>query len=190
MPRTFELSFSEWTAAKLSNLRMEYRRFPALPASRAVQGYELRTFLAGDESAWAEILAAGDLGTWDRARIDRLLAGERGQAPLDGVFFATFRGQPIATAHLEMREESGAICSELSWVAVLPAHRGRNLGYPLCRAALAYAQSAGHAYVYLKTQDFRLGAIKTYLRLGFEPVMLDSMHEDRWNELRPMITGG
>jgi mycothiol synthase len=179
-----ELSSSQFTEAKISNLRMEYRRFPELPAARAVEGYELRTFRAGDESAWLAILSASDLGEWDRARIDRLIAGERGHLPLDGAFFATFRGEPVATAHAEMRDGG---CSELSWVAVLPEHRGRNLAYPLCRAVLAYAQSAGHPYVILKTQDFRISAIKTYLRLGFEPKMEDPTHRQRWSELREFL---
>jgi mycothiol synthase len=183
--RPHELSSSQFAEAKISNLRMEYRRFPQLPAPRDGEGYELRTFRAGDESAWVDILAACDLGAWDRARIDRLIAGERGTLPLEGAFFATFRGEPIATAHAEMREEG---CSELSWVAVLPEHRGKNLAYPLCRAVLAYAQSAGHPYVILKTQDFRIGAIKTYFKLGFEPKMEDATHPQRWDDLRAIIS--
>jgi mycothiol synthase len=166
---------------------MEYRRFPELPTRREVEGYELRTFQAEDESAWAAILAASDLGVWDRARVDRLIAGERGAVPREGAFFATFRGAPVATAHLEMRDDAGTVCSELSWVAVLPEHRGRNLAYPLCRAVLAYAQSAGHPYVILKTQDFRIGAIKTYFNLGFEPKMEDPTQLQRWNDLRAII---
>jgi mycothiol synthase len=167
---------------------MEYRRLPELPAPLQVAGYELRAFQAGDESAWVAILSASDLGVWDRARIDRLIAGERGAVPLEGAFFATFRGEPVGTAHLEMREDGDTVCSELSWVAVLPEHRGRNLGYPLCRAALAYARSAGHPYVILKTQDFRVGAIKTYLRLGFEPTMEDPSHPERWRQLLHVLS--
>ena len=63
----------------------------------------------------------------------------------------------------------------------------RGLAYPLCRAVLAYAQSAGHRYVILKTQDFRLGAIKTYLRMGFEPKMEDPTHQERWEELQQIL---
>lgn len=182
--RAYELSSSQFAEAKLSNLRMEYRRFPELPAARSAEEYELRTYRPGDESAWTQILAASDLGEWDEARVRRMIAGERGLLPLEGAIFALFAGQLVATAHAEMRDGG---CSELSWVAVLPAHRGRGLAYPICRAVLEYARSAGHPYVILKTQDFRLPAINTYLRLGFEPVMQDPSHAERWKHIRERI---
>jgi mycothiol synthase len=74
--------------------------------------------------------------------------------------------------------------SELGWVVVEPAHRGRGLGELVCRGALGYVGALGHRYAYLLTEDFRRAAIKTYLRLGFEPEILDASHPARWAALR------
>ena len=53
---------------------------------------------------------------------------------------------------------------------------GKNLGYSLSLAALNYFRKKGIKEVFLYTDDFRLPAIKTYLKLGFKPVILDKFH--------------
>jgi len=50
--------------------------------------------------------------------------------------------------------------------------------YPKCR----YSESSPRNS--RTTQDFRLTAIKTYLRLGFEPEITEPDHRARWDELR------
>jgi len=172
-----------------SQLRMGFTQFDSLRAPELPPGYGLRTFRPGDEEPWIALLATGDFGEWDRPRLDRLLSGERAPLPLDGVFFAT-RGEQIVGAacvflHLG---ESGDV-PELGWVAVHPAHRGHGLGLQVCRAALRFIRDRGHGYAYLLTEEFRLPAIKTYLRLGFEPEMLDATQPARWEALRRVLAG-
>jgi hypothetical protein len=55
---------------------------------------------------------------------------------------------------------------------------------------LCFAKSIQHHYTYLTTQDFRVSAIKTYLRLGFEPELTEADHCARWNELRRITAVG
>jgi len=43
--------------------------------------------------------------------------------------------------------------------------------------------SAGYRHVYLKTDDWRLPAIKTYLKLGFLPFLFSPDMEGRWREV-------
>jgi mycothiol synthase len=182
--RLYQLSLAEWNAAGVTQLRMGFARFTDMPAARPVSGYEFRTYRPGDEEAWLDTLSTGDFGVWERARLDRMLAGERAPLPLEGVVFATSNDVPVGVATLFLYERSGSPYSELGWVAVRPEHRGRGLAYEVCRRVLLFAKSAKHHYTYLTTQDFRLGAIKTYLRLGFEPEITEPDHCARWHELR------
>ena len=188
--RLDQLSPAEWDAAGVTQLRMGFSRFPDTPPSQPVIGYGFRTYRSGDEGAWLDTLTTGDFGEWDRARLDRMLAGERAPLPPAGVVFATSNDVPIGVANLFIYEWSGGPYSELGWVAVRPEHRGRGLAYEVCRRGLLFAKSLKHHYTYLTTEDFRLSAIKTYLRLGFEPEITEPDHRARWDELRRITAVG
>jgi mycothiol synthase len=166
--------------ASVPQLRMGYRGLATLQAPRLPPGYDLRTFQPGDEEAWIALLNTGDFGEWDRVRLDRMLAGERASIPHDGIFFATHQGQSVGAACTFLYPDA----AELGWVVVHPDHRGYGLSLQLCRAVLAFSQARGYDYVYLKTEDFRLAAIKTYLRVGFEPEMVDPAHPAWWAAAR------
>lgn len=172
-----------------TQLRMGFTLFDALPAPRPASGYGLRTYRPGDEEPWIGILSTGDFGAWDRPRLDRMLAGERAPLPRDGIVFTTWEDRPVGTACVFLHPGEGGDVAELGWVAVHPAHRGRGLGFAVCRAALGFARDAGHGYAYLLTEDFRLSAIGMYLRLGFEPEMTDPSHPARWAAIRRALGG-
>lgn len=133
------------------------------------------------------LLATGDFRAWDRSRLERMLAGERAPLPRGGIFFATHEDRPVGTACAFLHPGESGDVPELGWVAVHPAHRGRGLGRQICLAVLGFVGGLGHGYAYLLTEDFRLPAIKTYLRLGFEPEMTDPSHPERWRLLREKL---
>lgn len=176
-------------SGSLMKLRMGFTRFGELAPPRPAPGYGLRSFRPGDEDAWVEILSCGEFGMWDRARLDRMLAGERAPLPPEGIFFATHEDHPVGTACTFLHQTVGGEVPELGWVAVHPAHRGHGLGFEVCRAVLGFVQRLGHEYVYLLTEDFRLSAIRTYWRLGFEPEITDPSHPRRWEMLRQTLAG-
>ncbi|HOQ30035.1 MAG TPA: GNAT family N-acetyltransferase, partial [Armatimonadota bacterium] len=64
-----------------------------------------------------------------------------------------------------------------------PAHQGHRLAFHVCLAVLRYMRDRGFQETYLLTDDFRLPAIKTYLRLGFEPEIADPSHPARWQRI-------
>lgn len=161
-------------------LRMGFTRFDALMPPQPVPGYGLRTFRSGDEGDWIALLATGDFGAWDRARLDWMLAGGRAPMPLDGIFFATHDDRPVAAACTFLYPDEAPPAGELGWVVTHPQHRGRGLGTQVCRAVLTYIRSQGYAYAFLKTEDFRLSAIHMYLRIGFEPEMVHPDHHAWW----------
>lgn len=168
-----------------AQLRMGFTRFDHLEAPIAPVGYQLRTYRPGDEEAWLEILSHGEFGVWDQARLDRFLSGDRAPVPRDGIFFLTQNDRPIGTACTCLfRDMERGEFSELGWVAVHPEHRGQGLARTVCQAVLGYARDRGHTYSFLLTEHFRPAAIKTYLRLGFEPEMTHPSHKGWWDSFR------
>jgi mycothiol synthase len=168
-------------------LRMGFRRFDRLARPQATPGYGLRTFRPGDEDAWIAILQAGELGVWDRPRLAEMVRGERAALPVAGIFFMTRNDRPVGTACTLLHPTEGGSVAELGWVGVAPEHRGHGLGLQVCRAVLGFIGGLGHDYAYLLTDDFRLPAIKTYLRLGFEPEIVDTSHPGRWAALHQAL---
>jgi mycothiol synthase len=72
----------------------------------------------------------------------------------------------------------------LHYLAVLPAHRGKHLGFMLAARVLVLLKGMGYTDAWLSTDDFRLPAIRTYLALGFDPVCTDKSHAERWEIVR------
>ena len=146
-------------------------------------GYVLRTITHSDVAHWVSLLDRnGELGRWDLDRARSLFA-PGSPMPLDGSFLVSRDGTPVATAQLHLRtapDDPYSPVPELGWVSVLPEHRGLHLGRTVCSAVLHYAAEQGHRAVFLRTDDHRLPAIRTYLRLGFEPWFYDPSAPERW----------
>ena len=70
------------------------------------------------------------------------------------------------------------------YVAVLPKHRGKRLGFMLVARVLQLLERMGYPDVWLSTDDFRLAAIRVYLELGFEPASAHPSHKERWEIVR------
>jgi mycothiol synthase len=166
----------------LAQLRLGFRAFDSLTEPELVAGYELRTFRPGDEDAWVALLQTGGFGEWDRARLDRMLSGDRAPMPFEGIFFATKDDVPVGVANCFFYAQDDPAAAELGWVVVAPEHRGHGLARMICATALCFIREQGYWYAFLKTEDYRVAAIKTYLSLGFEPEMIDPAHPAWWAE--------
>lgn len=171
-------------AGSVPQLRMGFSRFDQLAPPAPPPGYGLRTYRPGDEPAWRAMLACGIFGDWPPERLAQLLAAERAALPRDGIFMATYDDCPVACACTFFHPTSNGPLPELGWVIVHPLHRGHGLAAVVCRAVLQYAQQRGHRYAYLLTEDYRRAAIRTYLRLGWEPEMTDPAHPAFWERVR------
>jgi mycothiol synthase len=68
-------------------------------------------------------------------------------------------------------------------VGVVPSARGLGLAYILSRQILAYWQPRVAGDVLILTDDWRVPAIATYLRLGFRPEIVHPNHIERWRAL-------
>ncbi len=183
----YQLTWEQWLESGVSKLRMRRDGLSGLPEQRALDGYGLRPYREGDEQAWLSLLGASDFGDWNRARLDRMLQDENDPLPRESIWFATLDDQPIAAANAYAYKDATGTFSKLGWVCAAPEHRGHGLAYVVSLAVMQYARNAGHCYMFLNTEDFRLAAIKTYLRLGFKPVILDESQEPRWSQIKREI---
>ncbi len=163
---------------QLQMLRPHLRDLPPLgiPA-----GYALRTWQAGDEQAWADIMNTG-IGDWTVDKVQQFFIG-RPQFSPDAVFFAAQNGQPVGTAAAWRIPETETRRGYVHMVCVLPEHRGRNLGYLVTLATLHWFLQHGFVEALLETDDWRLPAIRSYLRLGFVPITEDDEMRARWRKV-------
>ena len=175
----------------LRMLRPDLEGLPPLePALAALPtGYGFRSYHAGDEAAWAEIMNTGQMGDWDAQRTREELTGRPyPQFDAEGLFFITYGThgsdvKPVGSACAWLLEPGETETGVLHMVCVLPEHRGRRLSYPLCLAVLHRFRRRGFRRVLLNTGDWRLGALKIYLELGFQPVYHHPLHPQQWHDV-------
>jgi len=69
------------------------------------------------------------------------------------------------------------------YVGVLPGARGHRLGQILTQACLNGFSDRGLSQAVLETDDFRLPAVRTYLRIGFVPEYRSDPERRAWSEV-------
>ena len=144
--------------------------------------YELRTFRPGDGAGYLEVMRAAGFDSFDSDAVERWAMGA-----LPGGFFVIVHratGQIVATAMANhnpspMHPSGG----ELGWVAGSADHSGKRLGRGVCAAVTARFLAMGYRRIYLRTDDWRLAAIKTYLQLGYVPFLHAADMEVRWQAI-------
>lgn len=154
------------------------------PVVHVPDGYELRTFRTGDEDAYCRLMAAAGFEGWNTARLQEWLL----RVIPDGLFLvesaAADKREIVATAMathhpLDLHPFGGG----LGWVAGNPEHKGKGLGMTVCAAVTARFIRGGYRRIYLKTDDWRLPAIKIYLKLGYQPFLFLPDMETRWKDV-------
>jgi ribosomal protein S18 acetylase RimI-like enzyme/catechol 2,3-dioxygenase-like lactoylglutathione lyase family enzyme len=92
-------------------------------------------------------------------------------------------GAIAATATARFMPDRYPNAGYLHWVGAYPHYKGRGLGRYISLAVLHVFRERGYANAVLETQDTRLPAIHTYLKLGFMPEIYDETHEARWEKI-------
>ena len=136
--------------------------------------YTLRTFQKGNEKKYINLLnLAGFSG--EKTVPDIL----KNSLSPKGIHFISYKDCLVATACGLDKNNKG----ELGWVAVDPEHRGKNLGMIVCTAVIEFLLKHGYKEIYLLTDHWRIPALKTYLKLGFEPEIDGSDDRFLWTEI-------
>jgi len=164
------------------------RVLSAIPELVVPASYRLRHFKPGDVEAWAALLAEnGGFGTWSVDTAATFFAADS-RMRLEGAFFLMRGDEPVATAQLHLKPDDPSVPGpELGLVAVVPRFQGHGHAAVVSLAVMHYAASAGHQSIYLLTDDYRLAAIRTYLKLGFVPWLTDASHAARWDAVRAVL---
>jgi len=145
-------------------------------------GYFLREFSEGgeDEAAWDRIIAASfkDPGI----SFEKLMRPDAEYRP-ERIFFVCCGDEPVATAAAWFLQRWGEDHGLIHMVGALPGHSGKGLGVAVVAAALQKLKKEGRLFAVLTTDDFRLPAIKSYLKLGFRPRIVDDNQPERWKKI-------
>ena len=136
-------------------------------------GYELRRCRPGDEEGICRPLNAAGF-EWALERVQEYLIGPERSG---GSHVVTRGGEIVAVAFASRQGEREG---RLDFVAADPAHKGHRLGLAVCSAVVRYLADRGYPRAMLTTDDWRLPAIVTYLRVGFRPNYCREDMPGRW----------
>lgn len=152
----------------------------ASPEPILMPGYAFRIFdPTTDVGAYLSLMHGAGFADFTAERVESCLA----RVLPDGFFVVEHvpTGELVATAMAghgptPLHPYGG----ELGWVAARKRHAGKGLGMAVCAAVVQRFISAGYKRIYLLTDDFRLPALKVYLKLGFVPFLFREGMEARW----------
>lgn len=144
------------------------------------EGYSYSNYKSeADKFEWVECckngLVADDAGV---EAFDNRIGGARFINMEKDVFFLDFNGEHIGTATAIHHTDIN--CGELHMVGMKSEFRGRGLGKYLNNAAIKKLLADGVDFIELTTDEWRIGAVKSYLNSGFQPVKYDIGMVTRW----------
>lgn len=149
---------------------------PSLP-----EGYQLRAYEEGDAPSLVFTLrSAFDNNDWTPEKVYKELTGNPN---VKAIFVIVSGGQVVATASALFEPRDSGRLAVLHWVGVDKGHRGKMLGYMVSLRVLYYFREQGYREVFLRTDDSRIPAIKTYLKLGFVPDYTDPACAEHWGRI-------
>lgn len=150
-----------------------------LPQVTPEPGYELRYYQPGDEDAWSRLMSECFGLPFD---FTTALASSPFFTP-ERVWFIECAGEMVASACAWRYPLWGLQTGLIHQVAASPRHKGHRLGYLVSLASLHQFVREGIHHAVLQTDDHRLPAIATYLKLGFRPYLAGDGHAERWQQI-------
>lgn len=166
----------------VQQLHMRKTNMENLPPLSLPYGISLQSHIEGMESEWETLIEAafGQHFTFNDCIIN---AG--GYKP-EYVLYLRKDGELIATTTAVEKD----IFPNEGWfrmVGVSPKARGLGAGRLIALAALHSLAARGYKSVVLSTDDDRIPALSLYLSLGFEPIIFDNEHKERWEKVMNVI---
>lgn len=152
--------------------------FPTLPKSVRIERISERKTGIDD---WLDTVQHGLTGgRMDEAFYRRCMEEEPGYSP-DRCFFLTADGIAAATAAVlcDYEKMSGYI----HMVACKPEYRGQGFGNLLNALCIYTLKKEGMQTAHLTTDDWRIPAIRSYLRYGLKPELSTENFEKRWRDI-------
>lgn len=145
-------------------------------------GVDIKGYSEGMERRYINLLnSVGSLGLWNKSRFQRDILSSVEDIKND-IFAVYENGSAVGFAVLHKKSLSNGL-REIGYIAVRPENRGKRLGYKLIMSVLAEMKRSGICQAYLRTDSFRIPAIKTYLKCGFHPYIKSENEKKRWQSV-------
>jgi len=161
----------------------------ALPEYQLPAGYEIRSYVPGDEHAWIEIHRQAErFNIITMERFIRAFGTDSAELHARQLYLRTAADEPIGTATAWFAcDADGAMIGRVHWVALIPAYQGRGLSKPLLARVCQQLHACRYPRAYLVTSTARLPAINLYLQFGFVPWIRSSTDQAAWQDLAPYV---
>ena len=153
-----------------------------LPNYPVPEGFTIRAMRPGEEADWS-YCCLGEFGVAE-VTPDRFYKSIGADFPMDHVFYACKDDKPVATASAQVKYDNQPF---LHYIAVNGEYRGCKLAKPLIATVLHKHASEGRLGCFLTTDDPRLPAIRTYLTMGYRPVLWSDDARERWEKVLPLV---
>ena len=153
----------------------------------APEGYYMRAYKKGDEEDWCKCCINGELGVTEISvsQFERIMLADK-RVDTRNIYFLFHESGIVAgtvTYQFGMQPMEGYI----HMVGITPEHRGKGLALYMNLFVVDIMIKAGVKSILLTTDDWRLPAIRTYMKCGFVPCITDSAMEKRWDEVRQKL---
>ncbi len=149
-----------------------------LPGIELKPGFTLRRMRPGEEADWS-YCCLNSFGIEDvSAEHFKSRMTDETVSP-ENIFYACFEDKPVGTATAQVKDGEAF----LHYIAVNGAYRGNGLATSLIVTVIKRHLSQGREGCYLTTDDFRIPAVKSYIRLGFLPVLWSDDARERWEKV-------
>ncbi|MCY3766138.1 MAG: GNAT family N-acetyltransferase [Gemmatimonadetes bacterium] len=170
-----------WNPVFGASLKM-WRELDDLPDAKAPAGYRIRTYETGDDAAFVRIKNAAFMSenTGGRAWTSADFEKEYLDSPYfdpKRVLFAICGDEPVGTTTAWTATHQGRDVGLIHWVAVVPEHRSKGLGWVLNVRALRKLKALGYGEAILNTSETLESAVRLYRRLGFEVILRRAVYE-------------
>ncbi|HOA31345.1 MAG TPA: GNAT family N-acetyltransferase [Clostridia bacterium] len=152
------------------------------PVVKLPEGFYIRSYEGEkDVFKWVEITSVDLQNTIITVEdFERDMLNREG-VQKEHIYFICFDGEEVGTVTAIMYPEKKQ--GYVHMVAVKKEFRGRGLGSALTNLALKVFFDNGMENAYLKTDDFRVPAIRSYLKAGFKPMLYHEDMEARWRSI-------
>lgn len=149
------------------------------PVPDLAPGLELRAATVDDAAALNVVLEEAFAEPWG---IDRTLSVLLAAPDVVRTWLITRSdGQLVATASERLLPEEYPGAGYVHYVGALASVSGNRLGQIVTQRCLAGFVERGLEKAVLKTDDFRLPAVRTYLRIGFVPEYRSDEERSAWS---------
>ncbi len=166
----------------MEQLKMYWMAGTPVETNLLPEGYSISNYKTEeDQLAWCECckngLIADDAGV--KAFEDTIIARKDIRLDRD-VFFLDYQGEHIGTVTAYVFHKDGLAIGDMHMVGIRTDFRGKGLAKYLAQITLGHLAAYGVHHIELTTDEWRKGAVKSYLRAGFHPVEYDVGMVDRW----------